>query len=142
MYFPNPKLGSAGVKVLELAEQLRRHMLQDMDTDSPEPSLEQEGHDIKHLTSELDRARSRIQGNTLRNLGSTSNDLWHTALRILCLGRIVTQRRVKPPPTILPNENRHPTQIDSALHGTSIGVQNFTLQAAKLCSNARSRIDD
>ena len=122
MYFPNPNLGSAGVKVLELAEQLRRHTLQDMDTDSPEPSLEQNGHDIKQLTSELDRARSRIQGNTLRNLGSTSNDLWRTALKMLCLGRIVTQRRVKPPPAILPHENRRPSQDNSTFNGTSIGV--------------------
>ena len=118
MYFPNPELGSAGVKVLELAEQLRRHMLQDTDTDSPEPSVGQDSHDIKHLTSELDRARSRIQGNTLRNLGSTSDDLWHTALKMLCLGRIVTQRRTKPPPTILPYENRRPIQDSSTLNGT------------------------
>ena len=110
------------MKVLELAEKLRRYILQDMDTDSPEPIGDQDGHDIKHLISELDRARSRIQGNTLRDLGSKSNDLWHTALRMLCLGRIVTQWRVKPSPTVFQYENRHPTQNGPTLRGTSIGV--------------------
>lgn len=119
MYFPNDKLGSAGAKVLELAEQLRRTMLQDMDLDSPEPSLEQDGHGIAHLANELDRARSRIQGNSLRGLGPKSNVLWHTALKMLCLGRIVCQSEVKKPPTIQADENREPTLNGSASPGRS-----------------------
>ncbi|KAL8779493.1 MAG: hypothetical protein Q9213_006905 [Squamulea squamosa] len=38
---------------------------------------------------ELDRARSRIQGNTLRDVGLQSNDLWRTALRMLAICRIL-----------------------------------------------------
>lgn len=36
---------------------------------------------------ELDRARSRIQGNTLHEAGAGSNDLWRAALKMLTLGR-------------------------------------------------------
>ncbi|KAL8765820.1 MAG: hypothetical protein Q9209_007224 [Squamulea sp. 1 TL-2023] len=38
---------------------------------------------------ELDRARSRIQGNTLKDIGLQSNDLWRTALRMLAMCRIL-----------------------------------------------------
>ncbi|KAL8907007.1 MAG: hypothetical protein Q9171_006031 [Xanthocarpia ochracea] len=38
---------------------------------------------------ELDRARSRIQGNTLKELGVQSNDLWRISLRMLGICRIL-----------------------------------------------------
>lgn len=37
--------------------------------------------------SDLDRARSRIQGNTLRDAGPKCNDLWRVALKMLSLSR-------------------------------------------------------
>ncbi|KAL8807606.1 MAG: hypothetical protein Q9182_000590 [Xanthomendoza sp. 2 TL-2023] len=39
------------------------------------------GSEAIHI--ELDRARSRIQGNTLRDAGVQSNDLWRTVIRML-----------------------------------------------------------
>ena len=44
-------------------------------------------------SSELDRARSRIQGNTLRDAGVHSNDLWSAALKMLALSRPLLQAR-------------------------------------------------
>lgn len=38
---------------------------------------------------DLDRARSRIEGNTLQDAGPSSNDLWSAALRLLVLSREV-----------------------------------------------------
>ncbi|KAL8829463.1 MAG: hypothetical protein Q9191_002004 [Dirinaria sp. TL-2023a] len=42
---------------------------------------------IQSVMSELERARHRIQGNTLRDAGPLSSELWRTALKLLCLGR-------------------------------------------------------
>ncbi len=39
------------------------------------------------ISAELDRARSRIQGNFLEKFGPQSNDLWRTALKMLTLCR-------------------------------------------------------
>ena len=52
-------------------------------------SAEQPGHGLP--SSELDRARSRIQGNTLRDAGPHSNDLWSAALKTLALGRVISR---------------------------------------------------
>ncbi|MCJ1246378.1 hypothetical protein MMC30_003585 [Trapelia coarctata] len=40
-------------------------------------------------SSELNRARSRIQGDSLRDLGLRSNDLWCVSLKMLAVARIV-----------------------------------------------------
>ena len=48
------------------------------------------------VQSELDRARSRIQGNILKDVGVRSNDLWRTALGMLSMCRILCP--LKPPP--------------------------------------------
>ncbi|KAL8655598.1 MAG: hypothetical protein Q9226_002981 [Calogaya cf. arnoldii] len=48
------------------------------------------------LHVEMDRARSRIQGNILKDIGVQSNDLWRTALRMLSICRILCPP--KPPP--------------------------------------------
>ncbi|KAL8684081.1 MAG: hypothetical protein Q9224_006633, partial [Gallowayella concinna] len=42
---------------------------------------------------ELDRARSRVQGNTLKEVGVQSNDLWRTALRMLGICRLLCPAR-------------------------------------------------
>ncbi|KAI4240527.1 MAG: hypothetical protein L6R42_011498, partial [Xanthoria sp. 1 TBL-2021] len=52
------------------------------------------GSEALHI--ELDRARSRIQGNILKDVGVQSNDLWRTALRTLGICRILCPP--KPPP--------------------------------------------
>ena len=54
------------------------------------------------IEAELDRARSRIQGNTLQDAGLQSNDLWRAALRLLAIGRHVppqSDRKVQPTPS-------------------------------------------
>ena len=54
----------------------------------PSGSIDVEGHgDDGILSLELERARSRIQGNTLQDVGPRSNDLWWVALKMLILGR-------------------------------------------------------
>ena len=48
----------------------------------------------------LDRARSRIQGDALQEAGPLSNDLWRVALRVLCLGRDIQMQEKKEPPPV------------------------------------------
>lgn len=126
IYLPNPLLGSAGHKVLELAEVMRDRRLgctilvapTNLSKRASEGHLEsgagacdkrrlkntsaefpdQAGQD--HLMGgELDRARSRIQGTTLQHAGPQSNDLWRAAFKMLCLAReIRPQTRNEPPP--------------------------------------------
>lgn len=117
VYFPNTTLGTTGTKVLELAERARRNLLEELDLDSPESQPEEGIHSATALGSELDRARSRIQGNTLRDFGARSNDLWYAALRTLCLGRTICQRNVAKLPALLPDENKRPTQDGFATNG-------------------------
>ncbi|KAL8674417.1 MAG: hypothetical protein Q9168_001209 [Polycauliona sp. 1 TL-2023] len=52
------------------------------------------GSEALHV--ELDRARSRIQGNILKDIGVQSNGIWRTALGLLAICRILCPR--KPPP--------------------------------------------
>ena len=114
VYFPNTNLGSAGVKVLELAELSRRRMLEELDPESSDTRIEEGIHNITTSASELDRARSRIQGNALRDFGAKSNDLWATALRMLCLGRIICHTRVRQPSRVQLDENKSPIGNGSA----------------------------
>lgn len=51
-----------------------------------------------NANTELDRARSRIQGNTLQDAGASSNDLWRVALKMLTLGRHIRPIVKKAPP--------------------------------------------
>ncbi len=135
IYLPNPLLGSAGHKVLELAEVMRDSYLNRATYNSLEPSkslimftnmakvasggypgLEGGAYDRRRrnaastglfdqvgqgdrVGSELDRARSRIQGSTLQDAGPQSNDLWRAAFKLLSLGReIRPQTRNEAPP--------------------------------------------
>ena len=136
IYLPNPLLGSAGHKVLELAEVMRDGYLAYAVDGFPEhsqaasgsnnmskrasathPGLEAGAFDRRRrntastglssqvgqddLESELDRARSRIQGTTLQLAGPQSNDLWRTAFKMLTLGReIRPQIRNEPAPRL------------------------------------------
>lgn len=135
IYLPNPLLGSAGRKVLELAEKTRDYYLEYAAEELPEPSKtismspdilrrtyrahtglwtgacdrrrrnpastgisNQEGHNDL-IGGELDRARIRIQGNTLQHAGSQSNDLWRAAFKMLSLGREIRPQTRNEPPT-------------------------------------------
>ena len=66
---------------------------------STEDILQAEKTIFTHNVTNLDRARSRIQGDALQEAGPLSNDLWRVALRMLCLGRnIQAQEKKEPPP--------------------------------------------
>ena len=117
MYFPNNTLGSGGAKVLELAELSRRKLLEEWDPESSDTRIEEGIHRITTSVSELDRARSRIQGNALRDFGAKSNDLWITALKMLCLGRIICHTRVQQPSRVEPDEDKFSSGNRSASTG-------------------------
>lgn len=135
IYLPNPLLGSAGSKVLELAEKMRDGYLDYTAEDLPEQSstismstnlsrrtygaqsglgtgssdrrhrntastgLSDQGVRDNLMKGELDRARTRIQGNTLQHAGSQSNDLWRAAFKMLSLGREIRPQTRNEPPT-------------------------------------------
>ena len=66
---------------------------------STENILQAEKAVSAHNVINLERARSRIQGDALQEAGPHSNDLWRVALRVLCLGRdIQVQEKKEPPP--------------------------------------------
>lgn len=138
IYFPNPLLGSAGHKVLELAEVMRdgysNYALGS--SDAPTTSTENLPRTVSgvggsvcdrrrrnttsmglrdpngqggFMESELDRARVRIQGTTLQVAGPQSNDLWLAAFRMLSLGRdIRPQTRNEPRPRPLAPKPKAP----------------------------------
>lgn len=60
-------------------------------SNSTPSGIDHEGNgSIGSVKAELDRARSRIQGNTIREAGTHSNDLWRVSLRVLSLGRSIS----------------------------------------------------
>ncbi|MCJ1284419.1 hypothetical protein MMC26_003751 [Xylographa opegraphella] len=133
IYRPNTALGSAGSKVLELAELARKGTSEEIiiqanslevdvsgsplapcrrgsDARVSQPPLtlfnrrksvvstdtgEQSNH-VPARTGELHRARSRIEGDVLRDIGSQSNDLWRLSLKILSVSRILLLEPRKP----------------------------------------------
>ena len=156
VYQPNGHLGSAGAKVLDLAEVARLGVQDESDDGASEiglidaqtpasgrrisdPSLftpvtpTDRRRSVPSLASsitdpgtplhsglrstELDRARSRIQGDTIRDAGVCSNDLWRSALRMLVLGRAILMQPpaiessvspLPPPPPPSPVDARSP----------------------------------
>lgn len=126
IYTPNPQLGPAGLKVLDLAEAMRDSVLDEgnqgeiSETAFPEyktgnnsrrasdvrgnpPASDRRrsnstpgGIDhggngsVTSVRAELDRARSRIQGNYIQEAGIGSNDLWRVAMKVLILGRAIS----------------------------------------------------
>ena len=117
MYFPNANLGSAGTKVLELAELSRRKMLEEFDPESSDTRIEEGDYNITTSANEFDRARSRIQGNALRDFGAKSNNLWATALRMLCLGRIICHTRIRQSSRVQLDECKTPIGNGSEFNG-------------------------
>lgn len=68
--------------------------------------------DSEAVTAELDRARSRIQGNVLKDVGMHSNDLWRTALQMLGLCRMLCPLRKEESQTATADEwNYSPIQL-------------------------------
>ena len=65
---------------------------------STEDILQAEKAISAHNVTNLDRARSRIQGDALQEAGPLSNDLWRVALRVLCLGRDIQLQEQPPVP--------------------------------------------
>lgn len=125
IYLPNPQLGTAAMKVLDLSEAVREGLFDDIDPDgNPEdvspilksakatrkvsdtrgipavsgrrrsalsignPDHGRHGNKVS-ISIELDRARSRIQGNVLEEFGPGSNNLWRVALKMLTLSRVI-----------------------------------------------------
>ena len=114
VYLPNASLSSAASKVLELAE-IARRTLQNTPRDDtvhvreisrgietadglpkspafshPRRSPTMIGDETQEaITTELDRARSRIQGNAIDNAGHKSNDLWRVSFRMLSICRCI-----------------------------------------------------
>ena len=119
IYKPNTQMGNAGARVLELAEQTRQNdhsstgpsQENGHGVDSALGDLSLVGENLEPLTpairrrrgstsasslcspalrsGELDRARSRVQGDTLRDQGLTSNDLWWASMKMLKYARIL-----------------------------------------------------
>jgi hypothetical protein len=126
VYTPNMELAPAGVKVLDLAEAMRDHLLDEgnqgdisdkvfsehkpgnntrrasdargnsVGSDRRRSNSTPGGVDhgaigsVSSIKAELDRARSRIQGNTIQETGTRNNDLWRVALKMLALGRSIS----------------------------------------------------
>ena len=126
IYAPNPHLGPAGLKVLDLAEAMRDSVLDEGNQgEIPERVIPEykPGHSTRRTSDargnppasdrrrsnstpggidhggngsvssirvELDRARSRIQGNYIQEAGTGSNDLWRVAMKLLILGRAIS----------------------------------------------------
>ncbi|KAL8797202.1 MAG: hypothetical protein Q9195_000669 [Heterodermia aff. obscurata] len=89
-------------------------MLEEWDLESSDTRIEERIHRIATSASELDRVRSRIQGNALRDFGARSNDLWVTALRMLCLGRAICHTIVRQPSNVELDGNKTPVGSGSA----------------------------
>lgn len=126
VYLPNDKLGSAGIKVLEMAEFARERSSDESAQGNQSPSKtpartagyprrvsdatfslptgQAQGQrrstvssgSIDHstyagrgsvVTNELDRARSRIQSNVLKECGSQAVELWSASLKMLNIAR-------------------------------------------------------
>lgn len=140
VYLPNSHLGGAGMKVLELAEAVREGLCEDFDLDDEEgfgdvvhkPKSAENGRNVsdpasKHgnkicISVELDRARSRIQGNVLQEFGPGSNDLWRTALKMLTLCRNIHPVQEKKKPSSASKRSDIMPEIISRTHRSQLTV--------------------
>ena len=119
VYHPNEELGATGTRVLELAEHARdssHKSTSPIYEDMPTPAVAMKDLSLSDVgrqpttpdtgrrrsstggapvyspasrSGEIDRARSRIQGDALRDGRLTSNDLWWASLRMLKYARII-----------------------------------------------------
>ena len=160
IYRPNDCIGSAGTKVLELAELVREGSIEGMtgelnsnedkvlvppitpatpvghsrrvsegpSTQSPQQSenrrrsaVSMSNEDTNHSSEtlhavELHRARSRIQGDSLRDSGPQSNDLWRVALKMLSVARaiVVETKQTRSQQALAPTKTGEMAFIQSA----------------------------
>ena len=77
---------------------------------------DREGSEMEAITNELERLRHRVQGNTLRDAGLSSNDLWYTSLKMLCIGRVLCPATENEPYSCLESDRRETEPIK---HGGS-----------------------
>lgn len=111
IYQPNENFTAVGLRALELAEALRDGFLSgprdsrsrrvsDASLSPQTPvrarkesiGISQQSHTSPingTFSTELERARSKIQGNLLKELGVGATELWRTALRMLSMSRTV-----------------------------------------------------
>lgn len=140
VYLPNSHLGGAAMKVLELAEAVREGLCEDFDLDDEEgfgdvvhkPKSAEDGRKMsdpasKHgnkicISVELDRARSRIQGNVLQEFGPGSNDLWRTALKMLTLCRNIHPVPEKKKSSCASKRSEIMPEIVSRTHRTRLSI--------------------
>lgn len=140
VYLPNSHLGGAAMKVLELAEAVRDGLCEDFDLDDEEgfgdvvhkPKSAENRRKISDpafkygnkicISVELDRARSRIQGNVLQEFGPGSNDLWRTALKMLTLCRNIHPVPEKKKSSSASKRSEIMPEIVSRPHRTLISV--------------------
>ncbi|KAI9722894.1 MAG: hypothetical protein M1812_001342 [Candelaria pacifica] len=66
------------------------------------------------IDAELERARSKIQGNTLKNLGMGSLDLWRITIKTLVLARAVLLRAGESNDTLSSGATRYATAITTS----------------------------
>ena len=123
IYLPNSTLSNAANRVLELAEKVRNDTwnssrsskdddgcVNELCTDGTSGLISkaaihrrqsstttcEETHES--IASDLDRARSRLQGNALESASHRSNDLWRTALKMLSISRNIQLQKAAPEP--------------------------------------------
>ena len=110
IYLPNPTLSNTAARVLGLAEKVRDGL-----HDGASPSNDtwhiidgtrqaftqrrrgstvapEETHES--LATDLDRARSRLQGIVIESHGHRNNDLWRTAFKMLTMSREIRPQKV------------------------------------------------
>ena len=143
VYRPNEELGAAGNRVLELAEHARDSTHRNTtpayegastpavamkDLSLSDGSRQPKTPDASRRRSstggasayspasrlcEIDRARSRIQGDALRDGGLTSNDLWWASMRMLKYARIILLQKT-------------PIRTDWVAHAVNTPVKRIT----------------
>ena len=113
IYQSNASLGKTGLKVLELAEELRGVVSAEAEGDAVSVAEQHagsatllpprqrkysvDGYHEDRLESLLDRARSKIQLNMLSAHGPFATELWQTSLRMLCMSRQIQQQKKNEP---------------------------------------------
>lgn len=133
IYLPNESLGRDGLKVLDLADEARICLYEDVSSEEEDTALaaakgkveadddlkaarkktsqrdgQHSGTIITAITP-LNHARHRIEGETLDRLGHRGNDLWRLALKMLQIARQLQPLPI-PVPTIRPIPMQTPEQ--------------------------------
>ena len=152
VYRPNEELGATGTRVLELAEHARDSSHKSMTPsyeDTPTTAVAMKDLSLSDAgrqpttpdtgrrrsstggasvcspatrSGEIDRARSRIQGDALRDGRLTSNDLWWASLRMLKYARIILLQAA-------------PIRTDWAGHASNTPIKRIAVPEPRLGAN-------